>query len=198
MEFEFICGMSEGPRRTARLAAWVQGLYPDAALAPVLVGGAAVELYSGGAYVTGDLDFVGEVPGPVASRLRSEGFRKQGRHWVHESAQIFLEFPSSVLAPGFEPATIKAGPVNVLTVRPEDLVLDRLRSLVFWKHREDGMNAFRVIWAQRSVIDRNRLVRGAVEEEVRAALLPLLHLVPVKGRRPSPVQVRRWLYEVAP
>ncbi len=198
MKFEFICGMSEGPRRTARLAAWVQELYTDPALAPVLVGGAAVELYSGGAYVTGDLDFVGEVPARVASRLRSEGFRKEGRHWVHERAQIFLEFPSSVLAPGSEPATITVGPVNVLTVRPEDLVLDRLRSLVFWKHREDGMNAFRVIWAQRRVIDRNRLVSGAVEEEVSAALLPLLRLVPAKGRRPSPARIRRWLYEVAP
>jgi hypothetical protein len=196
MEFEFICGMSEGPRRTARLAAWVQGLYPDAA--PVLVGGAAVELYSGGAYVTGDLDFVGEVPNPVAARLRSAGFRKEGRHWIHERAQIFLEFPSSVLAPGFEPATLEVGPVSVLTVRPEDLVLDRLRSFVFWKHREDGMNAFRLIRAQRSVIDRKRLVRGAVEEEVRAALLPLLRLMPTKGRGPSPAQVRRWMDEVVP
>ena len=44
--------LSEGPRRTAAVVAWIQSLY--ASSPPVLVGGAAVELYTGGAYTTGD------------------------------------------------------------------------------------------------------------------------------------------------
>jgi hypothetical protein len=36
---------AEGPERTASIAAWLQALYPSLEEAPVLVGGAAVELY---------------------------------------------------------------------------------------------------------------------------------------------------------
>ena len=54
--------MADGPAKTARLAAWVQGLYEGLGSAPILVGGAVVELITGGAYTTGDLDFAGTVP----------------------------------------------------------------------------------------------------------------------------------------
>lgn len=193
LEFAAVCEMAEGPRKTATLAAWVQGLYPEGSPVPVLVGGAAVELYTGGAYVTGDLDFVGEVPGPVAAKLRREGFRKVGRHWIHEREQVFLEFPSRALEPGAERAVLRVSRVDVTTLRPEELILDRLRSLVFWRHREDGLNAMRLLWAQRTAVDRSRLKAGALEPEVLAALTPLLSLVKKRGAKPTPAQTDRWL-----
>ncbi|MEW6338818.1 MAG: hypothetical protein AB1625_15640 [Acidobacteriota bacterium] len=72
MELDRVLALGEGPTKTAAPAAWVQGLFPHGAV-PVLVGGAAVELYTGGAYVTGDLDFVGRVPAPVARALVAVG-----------------------------------------------------------------------------------------------------------------------------
>lgn len=68
----------EGPERTAAIAAWVQSLYSSKP--PVLTGGAAVELYSAGAYTTGDFDFIGDVPKDVEARLAGAGFRREGRH----------------------------------------------------------------------------------------------------------------------
>jgi hypothetical protein len=50
-----ILALSDGFEKTARLAAWVQSLF-EPGQEPVLVGGAAVELLTRGAYTTGNLD----------------------------------------------------------------------------------------------------------------------------------------------
>ena len=47
MEIEEILFRAEGPERTAALGSWIQGLFADDEAAPVLVGGAAVELGGG-------------------------------------------------------------------------------------------------------------------------------------------------------
>lgn len=60
--------LPEGPTRTAAVVEWVQHLFAPGARPP-LVGGAAVELLTGGAYTTGDIDLVGEADDAVAKRL---------------------------------------------------------------------------------------------------------------------------------
>jgi hypothetical protein len=89
--------LPDGPTKTAALVAWVQGLFSDQDGVPVLVGGAAVEILTGGAYTTGDLDFAGSIPSSVKETLLKSGFEPSGRHWIHQDAQIFLEFPSETL-----------------------------------------------------------------------------------------------------
>lgn len=44
MDFDRIIALEDGPAKTAALVAWIQGLFADDETAPVLVGGAAVEL----------------------------------------------------------------------------------------------------------------------------------------------------------
>lgn len=194
MDFGRVVEIPEGPKRTAALAAWVQALYPAGVDRPALVGGAAVELYTGGAYATGDLDFVGEVPSKVASSLRAAGFRKDGRHWVCEAHQIFIEFPASLLSADEERALIKVGRVDITTIRPEDVLLDRLRSLVFWKHWPDGVNAFLVAWAQRRALDQAYAEKRAREPELLAALKELFDLIELSApRKPTRVAVDRWV-----
>ena len=71
MQLDEILSLPEGPQRTAATAAWVQGLFSEDSQIPVLVGGAAVEILTGGAYTTGDFDFVGSVPVSVRPKLES-------------------------------------------------------------------------------------------------------------------------------
>ena len=71
MEIDEILCLPDGPQRTAATAAWVQGLFSEESPTPVLVGGAAVEILTGGAYTTGDFDFVGSVPASVRRQLET-------------------------------------------------------------------------------------------------------------------------------
>ena len=48
MDFGTAVSLPEGPGRTAAIAAWVQSLFGDENQVPVLVGGAAVEILTGG------------------------------------------------------------------------------------------------------------------------------------------------------
>ncbi len=69
MKIEEILALDESPSRTAALVSWIQSLYEDEDGVPILVGGAAVELYTSDAYTTGDLDHVGHIP-PVRCSAR--------------------------------------------------------------------------------------------------------------------------------
>ena len=90
--------LPDGPRRTAALAAWFQGLYP-CGQAPILVGGAAMELITRVDLrrAEDDLDFVGDVPPQVADRLRRVGFREIGRRWILDSDGVILDIAAPCL-----------------------------------------------------------------------------------------------------
>ena len=160
----------EGPRRTAAIAAWVQGLFSGEDQAPVLVGGAAVEILTGGAYTTGDLDFVGFVPPPVREILEENGFKKSGRHWIHEVAEVFLEFPGDALDPKERAIRHEAYGYNLILVSLEDLLVDRLGAWAHWKSGVDGANALLLYRICRSEIDDDRLTRRAREAGFEPAL----------------------------
>lgn len=174
--------LPDGPARTAGLAAWVQSLFPPGRV-PVLVGGGAVELYTGGAYTTGGLDFVGVVTAVAASKLEQSGFAKHGRHWVHEVGQVFIEFPGAALAPGESAAIVEVGASQVLVVRLEDLVAERLATWQGWRSMVDGINAWLLYSLQQAAIDRNRLRERASELGCEPALASLLGLARRAVRR---------------
>jgi hypothetical protein len=112
--------LPEGPRRTAALAAWFQGLYP-AGRAPVLVGGAAAQLYARSDGVPDDLDFVGDVTPHVAERLRRLGFRQDGRRWLLESDGVVLDIPAAGLPDGARCVVLDIDDIHVLVASPNDL-----------------------------------------------------------------------------
>lgn len=183
--------LAPGPERTASLAEWFQGLYSEGETIPVLVGGAAVELQTGGAYTTGDLDFVGEVSQRVARRLSEAGFRREGRHWVHEEGEVFVELPSAELGER-QVVELKVGTHRVLSLAPEDLIVDRLAAWVFWRSEVDAVNAWLLLRSQSQQIDRPRLKVLARRREVARALALLLRL---HGRRTTPTEeeVLQWM-----
>jgi hypothetical protein len=181
----------EGLRRTAAVAAWIQSLYPTRL--PVLAGGAAVELYTAGAYTTGDLDFIGEVTAEVATRLKEAGFRREGRHWIHPTEELFVEFPGSAVQPHEKTAVIDVGGVSVLTLSPEDMIVDRLAAWQFWNSTTDGASAFLVWQAQKKGIDGKRLVELAERRGVKKALRRLMALGKRSGAKaPSTEDLEAW------
>lgn len=136
----------------------------------MLVGGAAVEILTDGAYTTGDLDFVGFVPAPVRRALESSGFKKSGRHWINEEAEIFLEFPGDSLGPDERSIRLEAFGYNLVLVSLEDLLVDRLGAWSYWKSGVDGANAFLLYRTRRLEIDDDRFTRRAREAGFEQAL----------------------------
>src|SRR5579859_8135960 len=95
---------------------------------PIVVGGAAVEFYTGGEYATGDLDLIAPEGRELAVVMTALGFEKRGKSWTHEARSIFVEFPSPTLRPNEDWVTVQIHGVDVRIVSPEDLVVERLRS----------------------------------------------------------------------
>ena len=184
--------MPPGPGRTAALVAWFQGLY--VALGeepPVLVGGAAVELYTGGAYTTGDLDFVGVVPEAVAERLREEGFSKEGRLWVH-SDDVYIELPGRALDDDDRKARLEVENGFVELLSPEDLIVDRLAAWKFWRSEADAVNAYLIYRAQREKLDGDRLRALAAKRRVADAFEELERFCAASGFEASPEELSAW------
>ena len=185
--------LPEGPRRTAAIAAWVQGLFSGEDQAPVLVGGAAVEILTGGAYTTGDLDFVGFLPPPVREVLEQNGFKRSGRHWIHEDGEIFLEFPGEALDPKEKAIRYEAFGHDLVLISLEDLLVDRLGAWTHWKSGVDGANAFLLFRLCRSEIDEDRLTRRAREAGFERALNALREFDRVWAESdPDPESLEVW------
>lgn len=185
----------EGPERTAALAAWFQGLFREGEAVPVLVGGAAVELYTGGAYTTGDLDFVGVLNTRVEEELEAAGFQRRGRHWIHEEEQVFLELPGRALEEGEEPVIFCSGSSEVRILSPEDVLVDRLAAWWFWRSSTDGVAACKLFWRRRGELDSQRLENRARAREVAGALERLLDFVAGRAETPDEGEVSQWAEE---
>ncbi len=186
--------LPEGPRRTALLVAWFQGLFPEAEDPPILVGGAAVELYTGGAYTTGDLDFVGSVSPSVAARLTESGFEKRGRHWAHEAGQVFLELPGRSLEPASEPVRLRRAGRDLLVIGPEALLADRLAAWKYWGSTIDAANALLLLRAFGERLNGRlaaRLARSLEVDDERVRLTRFARRL--AGRAPSKEELLRWL-----
>lgn len=157
MEGEKILSLADGPAKTAALVAWIQGLSAQEEQTPVLVGGAAVELYTGGAYTTGDIDLVGPTSPGVERGLREAGFERHGRHWIHEEAQVFVEIPSSALAAGELAVWVEMEGQRIRVIAAEDLLVDRLGAWEYWRSSVDGVNAYLLWRAVGATVDLGRL-----------------------------------------
>lgn len=136
-----------------------------------------MELYTGGAYTTGDFDFVGDVPEAVGKALEKAGFKREGRHWIHLAAELYVEFPGSTVQPHERTALLKVGDRSVLTLSPEDMIVDRLAAWQFWRSTTDGASAFLIWRAQENLLDRKRLTRLAKRRGVEKGLERLVEFV---------------------
>jgi len=109
----------------------------EGCLLPVLVGGAAVELYCGNAIATGDFDLSTGRQDVFEEALRAEGFiRPSGpgmatRGWIHPELKLGFEAVSDRLLDGNADRDrirlIRVGDAGVIAViSVEDMIADRM------------------------------------------------------------------------
>jgi len=110
----------------------------------VLVGGAVVSIYTEGAFVSGDLDFVlyDFSRTRLQSLLDQLGFKKRGgRHFVHPKCpHLYLEFMTFPASIGDDysiiPDEVDFDGVKIKIYSPTDSVRDRLSSYIHFKAKD--------------------------------------------------------------
>jgi hypothetical protein len=104
---------------------------------PVLVGGAAVEVWTNGRYVSGDFDLVTPDSEPIERALIARGFRREDRAGCllrglyHPTLGIGIEFVSGRLFAGRSDSSRLwsfhlGDQKRVVVIPPEDVIADRL------------------------------------------------------------------------
>jgi hypothetical protein len=141
-------------RRLVALALLGDALAP-AGITPIVVGGAALELYTAGGYSTKDVDLALPTSPLVEVAFAELGFLKQGRYWYRDDLDLLFEAPAPAGLPGeTAPRTvleIEGLPVVIIGVA--DLLIDRLRGWVHWQSTEDRRWATRLAVLYRDQLD---------------------------------------------
>ncbi|MGI0128864.1 MAG: hypothetical protein ACREDE_11205 [Thermoplasmata archaeon] len=98
----------------------------------VIVGGSAIEVYTSGKYVSGDIDVVGE-RGLIISALERWGFRRHGRLWSRSDLELWVDpvgrnYTGDVRR--LREVSTPYGPVRLASV--EDLIAKRVIEVKVW------------------------------------------------------------------
>jgi predicted nucleotidyltransferase len=141
----------------------------------VVVGGSAVSFYTGGAYLSRDVDLVTTASAAqLRELLTGLGFERRNGAWVHADTDVIVDFPAPPLA-GDPQRTIHINTVNgpVAVIGLEDLLVDRLSAVVHWKDTEAREWCIAML-ALHHDLDMDYLYRRAessgIGDELRAVL----------------------------
>ena len=144
---------------------------------PVLVGGGAVEFYTGSAVMTGDIDVTSPVQPELEEELQKLGFvrpsgpGKSTRGWIHPDLGLGFEVVGNSPMGGSVPSTqlsmVKAIPDEpaLVVVSIEDMIADRMGQYASGTAR--GMiDQARKLFSLNFAMDRDYLDRRIREESV--------------------------------
>ena len=95
-----------------------------------LVGGHAVETYTAGQFLTGDIDVTTSDSATTQKVLKSLGFEEIGMIWLNKPLGIAFHIVGYF--PPERSRTIRVGPYKARIVGVEELILDRLSAAKFW------------------------------------------------------------------
>jgi hypothetical protein len=149
---------------------------------PILVGGAAVELYTSGAITSGDFDLVTPDDEKLAAALEQVGFQRRPsalNQLVHPELQMAVEFVSGPLMDGKADLArlyvFQVGNDRLNVVPVEDLIADRLgQAFSDPTPRKDMLDQARKLFQLAESIDRDYLKKRIAEETANAADLEIL------------------------
>jgi hypothetical protein len=146
---------------------------------PVIVGGCALEFYSTGGYATGDIDIIYPDAVLLGKKLEAWGFHKEGRHWINEELDIFIEVPGSCLSEDEKEriTLVEIENLKVYLIGVEDLIIDRLNAFVHWQSTDDGYWAKELLYIYMEKLDMEYLQKRCSEEETYRELEILIQEV---------------------
>jgi len=135
--------------------------------APVIIGGCALSYYSREVYFTTDIDLAYAEREALDSVLKSVGFQKKGRYWVHEGLKTAIEAPASTLAEEEAPVEIvEVGEgLQCTIIGIEDLIIDRMNACKHWKSEIDCEMAELLVNRYYNDLDWPYLERKAAKPE---------------------------------
>jgi hypothetical protein len=151
----------------AELAALVCQHLANHRIEAVLTGGAVVTIYSENEYQSNDLDFISTAREKlIDGAMKSLGFARKERYYVHPDTDFFVEFPAPPLAIGNEPVRrvgeqrLATGLLKLLT--PTQCVMDRLAAFYYWNDQQAFRQAQMV--ARRHTVDWDEIRRWSTAE----------------------------------
>lgn len=142
----------------------------------ILVGGALVQFYTAGAYVTGDIDLMGNRKA-IGEALKAAGFVEEGRYFSHPDLHLVVEVPGDSLRGGEHVVEIEFEGYRIPSVRLEDAIVDRLLAAKYWKSATDWEQALLLYATHAGRVDSKILAARAEEERVEDVLEQLISTV---------------------
>ncbi len=135
--------------------------------APVVIGGCALSYYSREVYFTTDIDLAYAERQALDHVLKSVGFQKKGRYWVHEGLEMAIEAPASKLVGEEAPVEIvEVGEgLQCTIIGIEDLIIDRMNASKHWKSEIDCEMAELLVNRYYNDLDWPYLERKAAKPE---------------------------------
>jgi hypothetical protein len=117
----------------------------------VLTGGACATIYSRGAYMSHDLDFIVRAGGSRAAldaALGVLGFKRVHDRYVHPATTFYVEFPRGPLSIGndtnIRPVDLKIGRITITALSATDSCRDRLAAFYHWSDRQSLRSAVEI------------------------------------------------------
>lgn len=133
----------------------------------IVVGGSAIEVYTVGAYTSGDIDIACRHADALSRALETWGFTRQGRAWVSEELRLYVDpvrWPYTGSTEHTRVMTTPFGPVRLAAI--EDLVVKRLSSAKHWGQPGDLEHARLLCARYFDILDWDYLMRFAREHQV--------------------------------
>ena len=134
-----------------------------------LVGGQAVETYTAGQFLTGDIDVTTSDSATTQKVLKSLGFEEIGMIWLNKPLGIAFHIVGYF--PPERSRTIRVGPYKARIVGVEELILDTLSAAKFWNIPADYEKAKVLYDNFEKQIDKDYLREIAKKKKVDDLLL---------------------------
>lgn len=131
----------------------------------MIVGGSAIEIYTGGAYVSGDVDFVTDSRAAVARVLSAWKFEDRGKWFSKKDWSLFVDVMETHATGSRRLSRVivtRVGPFRIAAI--EDLLVKRVREAVNWQDREEAFDQAVLLARYADHVDWGYIERFAAEE----------------------------------